>query len=141
MYKSKVRSLRKNLLIPPQDKIKVYVDDEDNFLNKNIHFLKKLAGINEIISTINLKVRLVTNISKFYKVSFELNDSMNVKEQKAKLLKDLDTIKKDFKRSDAKLKNKKFIDSAPEDVVQREKRILLESKRSISNIESILDQL
>ena len=66
---------------------------------------------------------------------------MNVKEQKAKLLKDLDTIKKDFKRSDAKLKNKKFIDSAPEDVVQREKRILLESKRSISNIESILDQL
>ena len=103
--------------------------------------MKKLAGINEIISTINLKVRLVTNVSKFYKVSFELNDSMNVKEQKAKLLKDLDTIKKDFKRSDAKLKNKKFIDSAPEDVVQREKRILLESKRSISNIESILDQL
>ena len=103
--------------------------------------MKKLAGINEIISTVNLNVRLVTNISKFYKVSFELNDSMNVKEQKAKLLKDLDTIKKDFKRSDAKLKNKKFIDSAPEDVVQREKRILLESKRSISNIESILDQL
>ncbi len=66
---------------------------------------------------------------------------MNVEEQKAKLLKDLDTIKKDFKRSDAKLKNKKFMDSAPEDVVQREKRILLESKRNISNIESILDQL
>ena len=86
-------------------------------------------------------MRLVTNVSKFYKVSFELNDSMNVEEQKAKLLKDLDTIKKDFKRSDAKLKNKKFMDSAPEDVVQREKRILLESKRNISNIESILDQL
>ena len=66
---------------------------------------------------------------------------MNVEEQKAKLLKDLDTIKKDFKRSDAKLMNKKFMDSAPEDVVQREKRILLESKRNISNIESILDQL
>lgn len=136
-----VRSLRKNLLIPPQDKIKVYVDDEDNFLNRNIQFLKKLAGIDEIVSTTNPGVRLVTNVSKFYKVSFELNDSMNVEEQKAKLLKDLDTIKKDFKRSDAKLKNKKFMDSAPEDVVQREKRILLESKRNISNIESILDQL
>ena len=84
--------------------------------------MKKLAGIDEIVSTTNPGVRLVTNVSKFYKVSFELNDSMNVEEQKAKLLKDLDTIKKDFKRSDAKLKNKKFMDSAPEDVVQREKK-------------------
>ena len=39
-------------------------------------------------STTNLGVRLVTNVNKFYKVSFELNDSMNVEEQKAKLLKD-----------------------------------------------------
>ena len=54
-----VRSLRKNLLIPPQDKIKVYVDDEDNFLNRNIQFLKKLAGIDEILSTTNPRVRLL----------------------------------------------------------------------------------
>ena len=136
-----VRSLRKNLSIPPQDKINVYVAGEDNFLNTNIRFLKKLAGINEIIFVLDSKGRYVTNVSKFYKVSFELNDSMNIKEQKAKLLKDLSAVKNDYKKSDAKLRNNKFLDSAPEDVILREKRILNESTKYIENLENILNQL
>lgn len=136
-----VRSLRKNLSIPPQDKINVYVAGEDNFLNTNIRFLKKLAGIDEIIFFLDSKARFVTNVSKFYKVSFELNDSMNIKEQKAKLLKDLSAVKNDYKKSDAKLRNNKFLDSAPEDVILREKRILKESTEYIENLENILNQL
>jgi valyl-tRNA synthetase len=136
-----VRSLRKNLSIPPQHKITVYVDDEDNFLNTNLKFLKKLAGINEIVSVQDSKAQFVTNVSKFYKVSFELNDTMNIEEQKAKLLKDLSAMKNDYKKSDAKLRNNKFMDSAPEDVILREKRILKESTEHIENLENILNQL
>ena len=44
----------------------------------SLQFLKKLAGIDEIVSTTNPGVRLVTNVSKFYKVSFELNDSARI---------------------------------------------------------------
>ena len=66
---------------------------------------------------------------------------MNIKEQKAKLLKDLSAVKNDYKKSDAKLRNNKFLDSAPEDVILREKRILKESTEYIENLENILNQL
>ena len=61
--------------------------------------------------------------------------------QKGKLLKDLDSINKDLNRVESKLKNKKFLDSAPRDVIDRENRILKESKLIKENIESILRQL
>ena len=56
-------------------------------------------------------------------------------------MKDLGAINKDLERVANKLKNSKFLDSAPAEVIEREKRIYSESEISKENIENILNQL
>ena len=56
-------------------------------------------------------------------------------------MKDLGAINKDLDRVANKLKNSKFLDSAPAEVIEREKRIYSESEISKENIENILNQL
>ena len=66
---------------------------------------------------------------------------MDILSQKNKLSKDLGAINKDLERVANKLKNPKFLDSAPKEVIEREKRIYSESEISKENIENILNQL
>ena len=56
-------------------------------------------------------------------------------------LKDLVVINKDLERVSNKLKNSKFLESAPEEVIEREKRIYSQSEIAKENIENILNQL
>ena len=84
---------------------------------------------------------LITTISKYFKISIRKTDDMDIVSQKNKLLKDLGAINKDLERVANKLKNSKFLDSAPAEVIEREKRIYSESEISKENIENILNQL
>ena len=140
----KVRSLRKNLSIPPTEKIKVYIDKSNihyEFLNKNFNIVSKLANVESLIEETGNEKNIITTVSKFFRISFVRDEKMDIQMQKSKLLKDLDSINKDLNRVESKLKNKKFLDSAPRDVIDRENRILKESKLIKENIESILRQL
>ena len=83
----------------------------------------------------------ITTISKYFKISIRKTDDMDIVSQKNKLLKDLKAINKDLERVANKLKNSKFLDSAPAEVIEREKRIYSESEISKENIENILNQL
>ena len=83
----------------------------------------------------------ITTVSRFFKISIRKTSDMDIVSQKNKLLKDLVVINKDLERVSNKLKNSKFLESAPEEVIEREKRICSQAEIAKENIENILNQL
>ena len=137
-----IRSLRKNLSIPPKEKITIYVSQEfKDFLDGNHNVVSNLANVDSIESDDNCNFDLITNVSESIKVSIKKDNDLNYDVQINKLKKDLVVLQKDLQRSESKLKNSKFLSSAPEDIVLREKRILEESTEYIKNLNNILKQL
>jgi len=112
-----------------------------DFLDENHNVVSNLANVDSIESDDNCNFDLITNISESIKVSIKKDNDLNYDVQINKLKKDLVTLQKDLQRSESKLKNSKFLSSAPEDIVLREKRILEESTEYIKNLNNILKQL
>ena len=139
-----VRSFRKNLSIPPALKIDIYIEKNNKyyeFIIINNDLVSKLLNIDSIKYHDKDDKMFITTVSKYFKISIKKTNDMDILSQKNKLLKDLGAINKDLDRVANKLKNSKFLDSAPAEVIEREKRIYSESEISKENIENILNQL
>ena len=139
-----VRSFRKNLSIPPANKIDIYIEKNNKyyeFIITNNDLISKLVNINSIKHHDMDDKMFITTVSKYFKISIRKTNDMDILSQKNKLSKDLGAINKDLERVANKLKNPKFLDSAPKEVIEREKRIYNESEISKENIENILNQL
>ena len=139
-----VRSFRKNLSIPPAEKIDIFIEKNNKyyeFIIENSTLISKLINLNSIKNYDMKDKMFITTVSRYFKISIRKTSDMDIVSQKNKLLKDLVVINKDLERVSNKLKNSKFLESAPEEVIEREKRICSQSEIAKENIENILNQL
>ena len=139
-----VRSFRKNLSIPPAEKIDIFIEENSKyyeFIIENSTLISKLININSIKNYDMKDKMFITTVSRYFKISIRKTSDMDIVSQKNKLLKDLVVINKDLERVSNKLKNSKFLESAPEEVIEREKRICSQAEIAKENIENILNQL
>ena len=141
-----IRSLRKNLSIPSGKKIVCYYHQVDSrfkvFIEGNRNFFLKLAGLDDFIEVDNTKnLNLISNITADLIISIEKNSEFDYKSQIAKLKKDLVSQEKLYAQSNNKLKNKGFLESAPKEIIEKEKEKLKKSKEDIDEIKNLLSQL
>ena len=139
-----VRSFRKNLSIPPAEKIDIFIEENSKyyeFIIENSTLISKLININSIKNYDMKDKMFITTVSRYFKISIRKTSDMDIVSQKNKLLKDLVVINKDLERVSNKLKSSKFLESAPEEVIEREKRICSQAEIAKENIENILNQL
>ena len=108
---TKIRNVRTNYHIDPGKTIQVFAKKIEN---KEV--LKKLARIKiDIVSKIDAKGIVV--VGKNIKLTLTLTDLIDVKKEKARLEKEVANLEGLIVKTDALLKNKNFVKSAPKEII------------------------
>ncbi|MEE2974925.1 MAG: valine--tRNA ligase [Thermodesulfobacteriota bacterium] len=140
-----VRSLRKNLMIQPKDKIVAYYSTNSKnyeFLVENKFIIESLCNLQSFnLLDENSELKLISNVTSSGSISFEKSSKHNFSKQILKLNKDLVSLEKSLNLTKSKLENKGFLDSAPEDIVNEEKLKETSISTTILEIKDLIFQL
>ena len=141
-----IRSLRKNLLIKPSDKIVCFYNNSSSnmneFLLENKTLIESLCNLASFTELDNdTSNDLISNLTPSGTVSFLKSSDVDFSTQINKLKKDLASLERIYNLSKSKLENKGFLDSAPENVVEEEKAKANDTGESIDDIKSLISQL
>jgi valyl-tRNA synthetase len=114
------------------------------------HWLQR-KGLNEalcktsVLNNVSLTVEEIPNSvtflggnDKFYLV---INTSINVEEEKIRLQKEIEYFQKFITSVEMKLSNEKFANSAPEDIVNKEKQKLADGQTKLKGLMEALTKL
>jgi len=136
-----VRNFRKQKNILDKESVNIHIK-ENKKINKNLDsIIKKLANVENInysseISQIGFNFMIGSNE---YFIPF--NEKINFKEEIKKLEKDLVYTKGFLKIVNNKLSNKKFVQNAPKELVEREDKKMIDAKNKIKILQQKIIQL
>ncbi len=136
---SGIRNIRGELNISPSKKIRGYYVSEDNFINKNLNYICKLANLSSFEEK---KEEIQRKFVKDYVVKTEIyldiEDVVDIEGEKTRLNKEIQKIKKELEKIEKKLQNEAFLSKAPMHVVEKEKRKREEFIEKLKKVEDSL---
>ena len=136
-----IRNFRKQKNILDKESVNIYIK-ENKKINKNLDsIIKKLANVENInysskISQIGFNFMIGSNE---YFIPF--NEKINFKEEIKKLEKDLVYTQGFLKIVTNKLSNKKFVQNAPKELVEREDKKMIDAQNKIKILQQKIIQL
>ena len=140
-----IRSLRKNLEIKPNEKIKSYYSlstSNDELSNESKNLISGLCNLESLnLLDDNSQNPLISNVTPSGTVAFLKTNNVDFSVQIKKLNKDLLSLQKILELSNSKLKNKGFLDSAPINIVSEEKNKVKETILLIEEVKNLIAQL
>lgn len=141
-----IREIRNNNQIKMKEELSLYL--QKSTLTSN--WLQR-KGLNEalcktsVLNNVSLTVEEIPNSvtflggnDKFYLV---INTSINVEEEKIRLQKEIEYFQKFITSVEMKLSNEKFSNSAPEDIVNKEKQKLADGQTKLKGLMEALTKL
>ncbi len=139
-----IRSLRNEYGIEAGKKIDIIVtgDDED-IVKDNQHIVQGLARVQDIDIKKKIKDKdgLVGFVEKGIEVFIDLKGTVDIAKETARIEKEMKKVAPFVKSLEGKLSNKGFTKSAPESVVNAEKRKLADAKDKFEKLEQQLNTL
>lgn len=137
-----VRNIRGEMNIPPSKKINLYIKS-DKVKASQINYIKSLGRVEEFVFAKDLeKPQASANaVIKDAEIFIPLEGLIDVKVEREKLEKEIQRLNGMLIGVEKKLSNEKFVNNAPADVVENEKRKKEDWKNSIEKLESILADL
>lgn len=141
-----IRSIRALLRIHPSEDVSVIVRSENtenrDLISTQIDNIKNLAGLSELYVTAEpVKDKTVSHVIPGTEIHMPVEGITNLDEEIQRIDRDLEKVTKELERSDSKLKNKNFLDRAPQDVVQKEKDKYEEFRYQKEKLEGVLNRL
>jgi len=142
---SDIRSVRAKYSVEPARKIRtvIYAGKYKEFLEGKIELLKKMARIGNI-DILEKGDRIEKAVCLFVadiEVYLPLNELVDAEKEKTRLTKEKEKLEKFHKTLSAKLANKGFTERAPKEVVEKEKKRLLETGKSLEQVSTQLLEL
>jgi len=139
---SSIRKIKKEKNIAQREKVSLKINPNNNEYKADAGaIVEKLAGVDNI-EIVNEKVEGASSfILKGIEYYVPLGDLINKEEEIAKLQKELDYTKGFLKSVTKKLSNERFLNNAPEKVVQIEKNKQAEAESKIVSIENQIKSL
>jgi valyl-tRNA synthetase len=138
---TQIRSIRKSKNIPFKNSIDLKVENKENFDSKFDSIIVKLGHIEELSyvdqqqdGALNFSVK-----SNIYYIPVE--GAIDVEAEIEKLEKDLDYYTGFLVSVDKKLSNKRFVDNAPEQVVNKEKQKQADALAKLESIKESIENL
>ncbi|OGJ57776.1 valine--tRNA ligase [Candidatus Peribacteria bacterium RIFCSPHIGHO2_01_FULL_51_9] len=140
---SAIRSLRAEHGFSPKSKITVEVNPFDKVMQAHTADIERLANLEYLHGPSSWvggrpSPTLPQCIVNGIQIVLIVNHAYNSEELKAKLLKEKEKIEAFIKGIENKLGNKKFVENAPEDVVNLEKEKLAANKEKLKKVEERL---
>ncbi|MBN4080595.1 valine--tRNA ligase [Beggiatoa alba] len=139
-----IRKIRSGYDIKPSKVLSVLIqkgsEQDQQRLESNQHYLKDLAKIGSItwLNETDQAPESATALVGEMKILIPMAGIIDIEAEKARLQKEMDKLAIEIKRTEGKLSNPKFVDKAPEAVVNKEKEKL---KGYQSTMESLSEQL
>jgi valyl-tRNA synthetase len=139
-----IRNLRKQVEINPSQKVKILVKVEEkndiDLIKKYEHYFEKLANVESLhISTsIEQSDSNLAAVVKNATVYLPLEGLIDTEKEVAKLNKQKLKLEKELAKFENKLKNPKFLQNAPAEIVQKEKDKFTEVKTKLDKIQEII---
>lgn len=143
-----VRTLRSEFTIPPAKKIKVHVKVEPgcialDFFTDHEDLMSFLTNASEL--TISEEGAAgggaIPIVGSEFEAYVYIKDVIDVPAEVEKLKKELDALAKLIKQTEGKLSNRKFLENAPKEIVQKEQGKAQEFKRRSEKIEGYIAEL
>jgi len=143
---SAIRNIKASLNIPPSKTINLHIrgpKEETSVIEKNIILLNRLAKIEHLEAGIDIKKpnQSATAIIKNIELFVPLKDLIDLKQEIARLEKQIEDMNGRLNAINKKLDNKNFIDRAPKDVVNHEKYKKANYQLQLDKIEDNLKAL
>lgn len=140
-----VRNVRNTVKIPPNELITIEIQTNNkskvSLINENRHIIKSLAQVKEIVFIEGRKKKskgLSSVISKDIFINVALEGLVDTEKEKQRINLQIKEISVSLKDKEKRLKNKTFIQKAPEEVVEAEKSRVAELKERLGKLKEIL---
>ena len=138
---SNIRNYRKEKNISFKTSLDLYYLPNGNNLS-NIEIIKKIAIIDKLEESTKEKFDVVTSfLIKKFEFFIPLEEGFDKDKEINKLKKELDYQRSFLKSVEIKLKNENFIKNAPENIIEKEKQKIKDSKQKIESIIKSIDEL
>ena len=137
-----IRTLRSEFTIPPSKSIGLHISPAEDFphlgfFTTNEEVLKFLVKASDlsISEKGGNREKAVLLPGKGYEIYVYVKDLIDIPKEINRLKKDFDKTKVLFERVEKKLQNKGFLHNAPEEVIEKEKKIKAELEERLKKIE------
>jgi valyl-tRNA synthetase len=140
---SEIRNTRNTKNLSPKDPLKLQVRSEDSAISKTFWpVIRKLSNLSEISIVSQAPGGTSTGfIVRTQEFFIPLEGKIDAAKERDALLKDLDYLKGFIASIDKKLSNEKFVNSAPPQVVEIERKKKADAEAKIRSIEESLSRL
>ncbi len=139
---SSIRTIRKEKNIPNKEKLNLLVhEDEQVFDNRFGEVVKKLCYLSDIQFVENKPENAVSFMVKTTQFYIPLGDKVDVKSELEKLNKELQYNKGFLSSVMKKLSNERFVQNAPEDVINKENEKKADAEARIQTLEDRIQEL
>lgn len=142
-----VRNIRQEVNRPlskPVDMIvKAHSENEKEMLKRNQSFIERFCNPSDLIidTEANVPNEVMSAVIRGADIYLPLEGLVDIQEEIARLEKELDKWASEIKRAQGKLSNEKFVQNAPEDVVQAERDKEEEYKNRYQSVEEQIKNL
>jgi len=142
-----IRNLRKQVNLSPGKQVKVIIrtvsESQNTLLADNLNYFSKLANVTEIEAGMAMAKPqgCMADVVMGMEVYLPLSGLIDIASEQNRLQKQLDKIEKELQKITGKLKNEKFIKSAPENIVKREQEKYDEVKTKYDKTLELLNGL
>jgi valyl-tRNA synthetase len=136
-----VRNLRAMLKLPPQQKMTVTVQAEDpvaQMLDSQRQGMRTMASLEAVnVGTLDQAPPegAVSDVAQGVKVFLHVEGAIDPEEELQRLEKEIDEVGGLMNQSKGKLSNEGFVNNAPEEVVEEEKRRLAEAEENLARLQ------
>ena len=143
---SGIRNIRGEMLIKPSVMIKAFYEGGDKIDRKRsedlTNLIRECAGLESLewIGEENLPPSAAVVVENL-KILIPLEGLIDPKEESQRLTKKIDKVSKEHKMLSSKLKNKKFTDNAPKELVQEQQERFEIISKELSNLEDQLKEI
>ncbi|RRO21847.1 valine--tRNA ligase [Flavobacteriaceae bacterium 14752] len=138
---TQVRSIRKSKNIPFKTSIDLKIENKENFSDSFDCVIKKLGHIDNLSYVKEQQDAALSFSVKSNVYYIPVEGSIDIEAEKEKIQKDLDYYQGFLKSVDKKLSNKRFVDNAPEQVVNKEKQKQADALAKIETLKESLQNL
>ena len=130
--------------MPPASFIDISLSElsssKSSIINNNSELFKRLGRITNIVRKVSSKssVKIVVNGET---IILYFDQNLDLNEQKKRIDNKAQNIDNKIRQIHSKLKNKSFLKNAPKQIVEKEKKALLDYKIELKKLNSIINSI
>ncbi len=140
-----IRTIRSEMNVPPQKRAKVFIKAEDHRIEQLVHdykvFFEELAQASEVLVGPERPKNAPRMVLEWAEVFVPLEGLLDLKQEHKRLRQELKEARAGLEATLRKLDNPDFLERAPDEVIEKEKRKAQEFKEKVERLEQNLQLL